>query len=68
MTPTRSVGQADFSKSSRTNASNGASIVHKLASRSLTGNGLRIHIHQHAGFKVYLVWHVFNKQKISKMF
>ena len=62
MTPTRSVGQADFfSKSSKSNASCGASIVHKLASRSITGNGLQIQIHQHVDFKVHLVWHVFDK-------
>jgi len=63
MNPTRSVGQANFfSKSSHTIASNGSSIVHKLASRSLTENGLQIHVHQHAGFKLHLVWHVFDKR------
>jgi len=62
MTPTRSVGQsAFFSKASKSIASCGGSIVQKLASRSITGNGLQIQIHQHVGFKVHVVWHVFDK-------
>jgi len=64
MTPTRSVGQADFfSLSSLSINSTGTSIVRRLASRSVTGNGLGIHVHQHAGFKLHLVWHVFDKHK-----
>ena len=65
MNPTRSVGQANFSKSSHNIASNGSFIVHKLASRSITENGLQIHVHKHVGFKLHLVWHVFDKHNTS---
>jgi len=62
MNPTRRVGQANFfSFSSQSIGSKGSSIVNKLASRSITKNGLRIHEYQHVGFKLHLVWHVFNK-------
>ena len=62
MSPSRSVSQANFScLSSQIIGSKVSYIVHKLASRSITGNGLQIHAHQHAGFKLHLDWHVFNK-------
>jgi hypothetical protein len=62
MNPTRSVGQANFfSCSSQSIGSIGLSIVNKLTSRSITENGLRIHVHQHVGFKLHLAWHVFDK-------
>ena len=62
MAPTRSVGQANFiSLSSQSIGSRGSSIVHQLASRSITGNGLGIHVHRHVGFKLHLVWHVLDK-------
>jgi len=59
MTPTRSVGQANFySKASKSITSKNTSIIHKLTSRQLTAQGLQIHIHQHIGFLVHLVWYV----------
>ena len=59
MTPTRSVGQANFfSTSSKSITSKNTSIIHKLTSRQLTAQGLQIHIHQHIGFLVHLVWYV----------
>jgi hypothetical protein len=62
MAPTRSVGQANFvSLSSQSIRSRGSSIVHQLASRSITGNGLGIHVHRHVGFILHLVWHVWDK-------
>ena len=57
--PTRSVGQANFfSKTSQSINSKGTSIVWRLASRCVTGNGLRIQIHQHIGFRLHIVWNV----------
>jgi hypothetical protein len=32
------------------------SIVKRLASRSLTGRTLGLHVHQHAGFKIHICW------------
>ena len=62
MAPTRSVGHANFvSLSSQSIRSRGSSIVHQLASRSITGNGLGIHVHRHVGFILHLVWHVWDK-------
>ena len=59
MTPTRSVGQANFfSKTSQTIDLKGTPIVRVLASRCITRNGLRIQTHQHIGFKLHLDWHV----------
>ena len=49
----RSSGQGKFS--SKLNQ-DGTSIVKRLASRSLTGRGLQIHIHQHVGYRLHLVW------------
>ena len=64
MTPTRCVGQANFfSTSSKSITSKNTSIIHKLTSRQLTAQGLQIHIHQHIGFLVHLVWYV-NKPNI----
>ena len=59
MTPTRSVGQANFfSKASQSINSKSTSIVRRLASRCLTENGIRIQIHQHIGYLLYIVWNV----------
>jgi hypothetical protein len=55
MSPTRSVGQANYR--SKTDSS-GTSIVRRLASHSLAGQSLGIRIHQHMGFQLHLVWHV----------
>jgi len=60
MTPTTSVGQANFSKTFQSINSTGMSIVRKLASRRLKGNGLRIQIHRHIGFLLHNVCHVTN--------
>jgi hypothetical protein len=45
--------------------SDGTSIIKKLTSRSLTGQGLQIHTHQHIGYKVHLIWHITKKVKES---
>ena len=53
MSLTRSIGQGHFH--SKFNP-NGTSIIKKLASRSITGRGLQIKIHQHIGYRVHLLW------------
>jgi len=53
MSLTRSIGQGHFN--SKFNP-DGTSIIKKLASRSITGRGLQIKIHQHIGYRVHLLW------------
>ena len=64
--PNRSVGQANFfSKTSQTINSKGTSIVRRLASRCVTGNGLRILIYQHIGLLLHIVWNVTDHKDIK---
>ena len=53
MSLTRSIGQGHFH--SKFNP-DGTSIIKKLASRSITGRGLQIKIHQHIGYRLHLLW------------
>jgi len=64
MSLTRCIGQGNFN--SKFNH-DGTSIVKRLASRSLTGRGLQIHIHQHIGYRLHLVWHtICNGEETSR--
>jgi len=64
MNRTKSTGQGKFhSKLSQNVTSDGTSIVKRLASRSVTGRGLQIQIHQHIGFQLNLVWHTTSNGK-----
>jgi len=66
MNPTRSVGQGNlYSKLSQRVTSDGTSVIKRLTSRSLMGQGLQIQIHQHIGFELHLVWHVTSNGKKS---
>jgi hypothetical protein len=51
-----STGQGRPHLHSHHRISNLSSIVKRLASRSLTGRGLDIKVHQHYGFRLHLVW------------
>jgi len=62
----RSVGQGNFySKLSHKITSDRTSVIKRLASRSLTGQGLQMRIHQHIWFKLHVVWHASSKGKES---
>jgi hypothetical protein len=52
----KSTGQGRLHSHSYHRISNLSSIVKRLASRSLTGQGLGIKVHQHYGFRLHLVW------------
>jgi len=65
MSLTRSIGQGNFH--SKFNH-DGTSIVKRLASRSLTGRILHIHIHQHIGYRLHLIWDPTNDERDRSMF
>jgi len=57
MNLTRTIVYGNFqSKLHQIVTGDGTSIVKRLAYRSLTGRGLHIHIHQHLGYRLHLVW------------
>jgi len=60
----RSIGQWNFH--SKLNE-DGTSIVKRSASRSLTGRGLHIHIHQHIGYRFHLVCDTTSSGKETSM-
>jgi hypothetical protein len=52
----RSNGQGILHSHSQHAFSNLPSIVERLASRSVTGRGLGIEVHQHCGFRLHILW------------
>ena len=64
MSLTRSIGQGNvYSKFNH----DGTSIVKRFASRSLTGRGLQIKIHQHIGYRLHLLWNPTNDETARSM-
>ena len=64
MSLTRCIGQGNFN--SKFNH-DGTSIVKRFASRSLTGRGLQIKIHQHIGYRLHLLWDPTNDETARSM-
>ena len=64
MSLTRSIGQGNFHSQFN---HDGTSIVKRLASRSLTGRGLQIKIHQHIGYRLHLLWNSTNDERARSM-
>jgi len=63
------VGQGNpSSPASRTLSARLLSIVDRLASRSLTGQGLRILVHQHFGYRLHLEWSDSSSRDASSRF
>jgi hypothetical protein len=63
----KSDGQGKLHSHSNHKFSNLSSIVKSLASRSLSGRGLDIKVHQHYGFWLHLLWKWKRNIKICKL-
>jgi len=54
--PRTSVGQANLRSPLNLRRQVGSSIVQRLATRSVSGRGLGVRVHQHFGFRLHLEW------------
>jgi biotin operon repressor len=62
-------GQAhSASRLLRTLSLGSPSIIHMLRARSVTGQGLNIHVDQHYGYRLHATWKITNKQMINDLF
>ena len=41
----------------------GSSVVQRLSTRSITGRGMELNVHQHVGFRLHLEWQNENKTR-----
>jgi hypothetical protein len=55
-----------FSRTCHTLSTTNSSIIARLTSRSLCGQSLHIHVHQHFGFRLHLLWKCANNHATSE--